>query len=204
MQTRKRVLTSLFELVRLPNIFTAPPDVAMGLAVSGAALTSSAATLLLASACAYAGGMALNDACDATLDARERPERPIPSGRITRAGAFTVAGILLALSLVRAAAIGFASLLAIAVALFVLGWGSSGLTGLVFLALLAAWLGPPVRDAIADPAPRRIIGVIKTAVLGIILLDAAFTSASSGLVSGALVAACFVPAYVLGRRFASA
>src|SRR2546425_895448 len=79
MQTRKRVLTSLFELVRLPNIFTAPPDVAMGLAVSGAALTSSAATLLLASACAYAGGMALNDACDATLDARERPERPIPS-----------------------------------------------------------------------------------------------------------------------------
>src|SRR5438445_818109 len=166
MQTRKRVLTSLFELVRLPNIFTAPPDVAMGLAVSGAALTSSAATLLLASACAYAGGMALNDACDATLDARERPERPIPSGRITRAGAFTVAGIL--------------------------------------LALLAAWLGPPVRDAMADPAPRRIIGVIKAAVLGIILLDAAFTSASSGLVSGALVAACFVPAYVLGRRFASA
>src|SRR5207247_2035468 len=258
---------------------------------SGAALTSSAATLLLASACAYAGGMALNDACDATLDARERPERPIPSGRITRAGAFTVAGLLLALclglaaasglrpflvalglvvaivvydavakrtavgpavmascralnaglgialgalawpavgavailfayvliltlvsrfevmtapvTLVRAAASGFAALLAIAVALFVLGWGPGGLTGLVFLALLAAWLGPPVRDAIADPAPRRIIGVIKAAVLGIILLDAAFTSASRGLVSGAPVAACFVLAHVLGRRFAS-
>src|SRR5438132_3111897 len=106
MQTRKRVLTSLFELVRLPNIFTAPPDVAMGLAVSGAALTSSAATLLLASACAYAGGMALNDACDATLDARERPERPIPSGRITRAGAFTVAAILLGLSIGLAATSG--------------------------------------------------------------------------------------------------
>src|SRR2546426_214357 len=211
MQTRKRVLTSLFELVRLPNIFTAPPDVAMGLAVSGAALTSSAATLLLASACAYAGGMALNDACDATLDARERPERPIPSGRITRAGAFPVAGLLLPLCLGLAAAPGLRPvllalglLLAIAVALFVLGWGPGGLTGLVFLALLAAWLGPPVRDAIADPAPRRIIGVIKAAVLGIILLDAAFTSASRGLVSGALVAACFVPAYVLGRRFASA
>src|SRR3989442_12467344 len=106
MQTRKRVLTSLFELVRLPNIFTAPPDVMMGLTVSGAALTSSAATLLLASACAYAGGMAPNDACDATLDARERPERPIPSGRITRAGAFTVARLPLALCLGLAAAPG--------------------------------------------------------------------------------------------------
>jgi hypothetical protein len=74
----------------------------------------------------------------------------------------------------------------------------------VFLALLAAWLGPPLRAAIADPAPRRIIAVIKAAVLGIILVDAAFTTAAGGLVPGTLVAICFVPAYVLGRRFASA
>jgi 4-hydroxybenzoate polyprenyltransferase len=291
-RTRKRALTSLFELVRLPNVFTAPPDVAMGLAVSGAAFTSPAAALLVASACAYAGGMALNDACDATLDARERPERPIPSGRITRAAAFTVAAILLALCLVlaaaaglhpflvalglviaivvydavakrtavgpavmascralnvglgialgtlawpalgaaavlflyvlvltllslfevteapvrlvRGAAIAFVLLLAATIALFVLAWGPGGAAGVVFLALLAAWLGPPLRAAIADPAPRRIIAVIKAAVLGIILVDAAFTTAAGGFVPGTLVAICFVPAYVLGRRFSSA
>ena len=41
-------------------------------------------------------------------------------------------------------------------------------------------------------------------MLGIILVDAAFTSAARGLAAGAVVAALFVPAYVLGRRFASA
>src|SRR5262245_32349511 len=59
----------------------------MGMAVTGAPLTLANGSLLLASALAYAGGMALNDAFDARLDAVERPERPIPSGRITRAGA---------------------------------------------------------------------------------------------------------------------
>src|SRR3989442_7892879 len=99
MQTRKRVLTSLFELVRLPNIFTAPPDVMMGLTVSGAALTSSAATLLLASACAYAGGVGLNDASDAPLDAREPARHTVPSPRITRDRGLTLPRLLLALCL---------------------------------------------------------------------------------------------------------
>src|SRR5262249_31382274 len=79
-----------------------------------------------------------------------------------------------------------------------------GTAGVVFLALLAVWLGRPLLGAIADPAPRRIIAVIKAAVLGIILVDAAFTTAASSLLPGTLVALCFVPAYVLGRRFASA
>src|SRR5262245_66249752 len=79
----------------------------MGMAVSGVALSSSHAALLLASACAYAGGMALNDACDAPLDARERPERPIPSGRISRTAAFGIAAILLALSIGLAATSGW-------------------------------------------------------------------------------------------------
>ena len=85
MQTRAGRLRSLLELVRLPNVFTAPADVVMGMAVSGAPLSPANALLLLASASAYAGGMALNDAFDAPLDAVERPERPIPSGRLARA-----------------------------------------------------------------------------------------------------------------------
>ena len=45
--------------------------------------------LLLATTGLYGGGITLNDFFDARLDARERPERPIPSGRISRAGAGT-------------------------------------------------------------------------------------------------------------------
>jgi 4-hydroxybenzoate polyprenyltransferase len=38
----------------------------------------------------YVGGMVLNDAFDAELDARKRPERPIPSGRATRGAVFAL------------------------------------------------------------------------------------------------------------------
>ncbi|WP_258314396.1 UbiA family prenyltransferase [Streptomyces sp. Act143] len=50
--------------------------------------------------------MALNDYADATVDAVERPERPVPSGRIRRRTALAIAGILTAGALTLAAASG--------------------------------------------------------------------------------------------------
>lgn len=44
----------------------------------------------------YIAGMVLNDAFDATIDARERPARPIPSGRVKRSHAFAAGFALLA------------------------------------------------------------------------------------------------------------
>ena len=61
--------------------------------------------LLLTSSCFYLAGMVLNDVFDAKIDAVERPERPIPSGRITLRTArllgnlLLIAGILVAKSL---------------------------------------------------------------------------------------------------------
>jgi 4-hydroxybenzoate polyprenyltransferase len=46
------------------------------------------ALLLSAFTLFYTGGMFLNDAFDAAIDARERPERPIPSGAVTRRAVF--------------------------------------------------------------------------------------------------------------------
>ncbi|GHE33010.1 UbiA family prenyltransferase [Streptomyces capitiformicae] len=43
------------------------------------------------SICLYWGGMALNDYADAVVDAVERPQRPGPSGRISRRSALAVA-----------------------------------------------------------------------------------------------------------------
>jgi 4-hydroxybenzoate polyprenyltransferase len=49
--------------------------------------------------CSYVGGMFLNDAFDAEFDARQRPERPIPAGDVTRGEAFAVGSALLATAL---------------------------------------------------------------------------------------------------------
>ena len=72
------------------NVFTAASNVIAGFLIASGQWSPAVvlATLIAASACLYAAGMVLNDAFDAELDARERPERPIPSGRIARRAAF--------------------------------------------------------------------------------------------------------------------
>jgi 4-hydroxybenzoate polyprenyltransferase len=83
-------LRPYLELVRLPNLFTAAADATMGLlfthsfaAFDEPQMRLLAGLLVGASVALYAGGVALNDVFDADLDARERPERPIPSGRVS-------------------------------------------------------------------------------------------------------------------------
>src|SRR5262245_59003514 len=94
------------QLVRLPNVFTAFADICLGALAAGALLAERwlpFVLLLLASGCLYCGGMVWNDFFDVEQDRRERPFRPIPSGKITRrsAGQFgaalLTAGVLAAL-----------------------------------------------------------------------------------------------------------
>ena len=86
------------ELLRAANVFTAVSNVAAGALVAGGPWPDPWALLAagIASALLYEAGMVLNDAFDAELDARERPERPLPSGRITRQAAFFTGWMLLA------------------------------------------------------------------------------------------------------------
>jgi len=83
---------SYLELMRLPNVFTAVADVAMGFLFvqwGGTQWTpapwdfATLATLIAASSLLYTAGVALNDVFDLELDRQERPERPIPSGRVS-------------------------------------------------------------------------------------------------------------------------
>jgi hypothetical protein len=92
------------QLLRLGNVFTAASNVIAGFLIVGGdrERLDVLAALVAASACLYAAGMVLNDAFDADLDARERPERPIPSGRIQRSTAFLVGWVLLALGVLLA------------------------------------------------------------------------------------------------------
>ncbi|MEV0255675.1 SCO3242 family prenyltransferase [Streptomyces sp. NPDC050732] len=98
------------ELLRLPALFTVPGD-----ALAGAATTTlrpNHRTLLAigSSLCLYEAGMALNDWADRADDAIERPERPLPSGRITPPAALAAATALTATGLALASRAGRPSL----------------------------------------------------------------------------------------------
>lgn len=93
------------ELVRAPAALTVLGDTVAG-AAAGPGLKGRRALLPLASVAFYWSGMALNDWSDRHLDAQERPERPIPSGRIAPERALAVAAGLTAAGLGLAAAAG--------------------------------------------------------------------------------------------------
>ncbi|PRY09693.1 4-hydroxybenzoate polyprenyltransferase [Pontibacter ummariensis] len=93
-------------LMRPANIVTAIADIMMGYAASGALLSlfevdlsaqnlHPLGWLVLSTIGLYGGGVVFNDVFDAELDRVERPERPIPSGRATLAGATTLGALLL-------------------------------------------------------------------------------------------------------------
>jgi len=83
---------SWLRLMRIPNVFTAFADVAMGYAVvtRGNVEAIPLVLLCLASGCLYTAGMVLNDVFDIEQDRRERPNRPLPSRRISPAVARAV------------------------------------------------------------------------------------------------------------------
>jgi 4-hydroxybenzoate polyprenyltransferase len=93
------------ELLRISNVLTAVADVWMGMIVTTGSFepTGVAFALSLASVCLYLSGMVLNDVFDADSDANERPERPIPSGRISRRSAAAVGYSLMTAGLLGAA-----------------------------------------------------------------------------------------------------
>ncbi|TDC12862.1 4-hydroxybenzoate polyprenyltransferase, partial [Kribbella albertanoniae] len=78
--------------------------------------------LSASSICIYWAGMALNDWADRELDAVERPERPIPSGRVPAQTAFNLAAGLTAGGLVLSALSGGRSTLATSAALAATAW----------------------------------------------------------------------------------
>ncbi|HSK28241.1 MAG TPA: UbiA family prenyltransferase, partial [Jiangellales bacterium] len=97
---------ALAELVRLPAAFTVPGDVLAGAAAAGWPHGRRTWALPVASTCLYWAGMALNDYADRDLDAVERPERPIPSGRVSPRLALGLAAGLTAVGVAVAGAAG--------------------------------------------------------------------------------------------------
>lgn len=83
--------SDVLELVRAPAALTVLGDTMAGAHAASLPFGPRRWLLPAASVFLYSGGMALNDYADRTLDALERPERPIPSGRISAPQALAVA-----------------------------------------------------------------------------------------------------------------
>ncbi len=280
------VLKPYLQLLRLANLVTAVADVLAGYSFGVWTLqTQSYASpdllwLCLSTLGLYGGGVVLNDFFDADLDAVERPERPIPSGRVKKStvgwfgAGLLLLGVLLALlaggySGPIAAAIALLTVLYnrfakhhvaagplvmgfcrggnlllgmsaltetlvewgvlavvpvvyifaitlvsqgevhgggrwklfVALVLFVTvqmvqgGWGvvgENGLSTLLFIALHAFFLYPPLFRALQNPVGPTIGRAVKAGVISLILMDSAW-AAVAGQTGAALAIAALLP-----------
>ena len=92
-------------LIRLPNLFTLPSNILIGfILVSTFTLTITSViqvlTLVTISILLYCVGLILNDIFDYEIDKRERPNRPLASGKISRKIAIIIATIFTAIALI--------------------------------------------------------------------------------------------------------
>lgn len=120
-------IRACLELIRPANIVTAFADILAGFAAVGGVvlMTSSGLAvepsgliwLLIATFGLYGGGIVFNDVFDAELDAKERPERAIPSGRISRTGASVLGAVLFSGALFSAVQV---SVTAVALSVFII------------------------------------------------------------------------------------
>ncbi len=157
------------ELLRAPNLLTAPGDALAGFALAGGALgqwralaAAGAAGLAL-----YAAGLAFNDYADRAEDARERPMRPIPSGRLRSATVLVTGLLALGLGLATASLAGSRALaLAVPLCLAIIAYdvGLKRVPGLGALTMgLCRGLNLLLGAAAANP--EKFHGALRTAVL---------------------------------------
>lgn len=98
----------VMQLGRVSNLPTVWTNTLAAIVLSGQSVSlTQVVALLFAMSLAYTGGMFLNDAFDRDIDARERAERPIPSGRVSATQVFIVSFCMLIMCVITVTAIGF-------------------------------------------------------------------------------------------------
>src|ERR671923_2518876 len=100
-------------LVRAPNLFTVPSNILTGyFAMTPVGLTDTGALLLLvvSSIFLYMSGIILNDYFDIEIDRKERPNRPLASGRIKKRIALVIAVSSIIIANIVALVVGFMTL----------------------------------------------------------------------------------------------
>ena len=94
----KKKIFSYLRMARISNLPTIWTNVLVGISISHRSFSFSELFLFISLCFYYIGGMFLNDAFDAKIDAKERKNRPIPSGCISCKEAFSIGFSLLLIS----------------------------------------------------------------------------------------------------------
>lgn len=140
------------ELSRISNLPTVVTNVATGATLAGGLYFDEQTGLLLAAMLLfYFAGMYLNDVFDVGFDRENRPERPIPSGRVSRREAGSVGGFFLvaAVALVVLAApraLGFALAMAALILVYnswhhgnpIASWVMGSIRGMIYVTVCYA------------------------------------------------------------------
>lgn len=127
---RASKLFAWLQLFRAPNLLTVPGDPIAGFllaaAATGIAAPKPALQMALAAAVSlmlYSAGLVWNDLFDLAEDRRQRPGRPLPSGRVRPGDALMVANALGALAIAVAAVAGWPTMwVAVALGLVVVAY----------------------------------------------------------------------------------
>jgi 4-hydroxybenzoate polyprenyltransferase len=167
-------------LGRVSNLPTVLSNALAGLTLAGADWTPQAlAAAVLALVLFYVGGMYLNDAFDADIDARERPARPIPRGDAARGAVF---------------AAGFA-LLGLGIAAAFLAGPPAGLAGTALAAAILLYDAVHKRTALAP----LIMGLCRL----LAYLTAALMAGGGAVTPALLVGALGLFCHVVGLTYAA-
>lgn len=193
------------ELVRAPAALSVPGDAIAGAAAAGC-LGGRTAGIAAASVCLYWAGMAANDWADRELDAIERPERPIPSGRISPASALTVASGLTAAGLTLAALAGGRRTFAVAGTLAAAVWAydtkfknsAAGPAGMALCRGLDVLMGASTGRVRSAIRPAAIVAAHTYAVTALSRREV--TGATRGLPAATLAATAVIAASAVRRR----
>jgi 4-hydroxybenzoate polyprenyltransferase len=166
-------------LGRVSNLPTVWTNTLAGCVLAGAEVGPARLALLaLAFSLLYTGGMYLNDAFDRESDARERPERPIPSGRIGAGLVFAIGFGLLAAGILGVAAVAG-------------GPSGGGLVAVASGALLAGAITAYDAWHKANPLSPVVMGLCRV----LVYLTAALAVAGRigpAVCGGALVLLCYL------------
>lgn len=103
------MMKSYFQLVRFPGIFTAFSNILLGFFLYSEFFVDwfNLFPLLAASGFLFLAGMTLNDYFDYNIDKNERPDRPLPSGKISRKAALYLGITLFVAANISASFVGF-------------------------------------------------------------------------------------------------
>lgn len=167
------------QLGRVSNLPTVWSNTLAGAALAGSnPLNGNLLVMMVAMSLAYIGGMFLNDAFDREIDAKERPERPIPSKQVKASEVFAAGFTLLA------GAIMFAALAATS-------WGHNVLLVVILSIALCGAIVLYNMWHKTNPLSPVIMGMCRV----LVILTAGFAAAENPsvvLYFGALAMLCYL------------